>query len=306
MSDRKSRTLQNERKKKIIRTIITGLFIVFAAVILYFLGKYIWLIAYDLQQKTIVVQRGSFEKEIQGRAVVLQAESTYYAKSQGYFENTATELEKVRRGALVGYFVSNKLKTPMYADQPGVFTMQIDGLEKVLYQFDFERSADRIFDYKLSPTSASLIENGQGMYKIIDNLSPSRLCIKVNNYNADFVPQVGQELYICTPAEQEYPVKVEKLKTDNHVFYLLVRMEEFHPDLLRERLLDIKLIQRSPEGHIIPEKALVKKGNKRGVYCLEGEKVIFKPVEPLMKEDDQLVVKGLEDNDFVVVSPRNK
>ncbi len=35
-------------------------------------------------------------------------------------------------------------------------------------------------------------------------------------------------------------------------------MEEFYPDLLRERFLDVKLIQRSPEGHIIPEKALVK------------------------------------------------
>ncbi|HHW61387.1 MAG TPA: hypothetical protein GX404_05735, partial [Syntrophomonadaceae bacterium] len=299
-----SRTLQNKRKKKVIRAIITGLIFVLVAAILYFLGKYIWLLADDLQQKSIVVQRGSLEKEIKGRAVVLQVESTYYAKSQGYFENAVTELEKVRRGALVGYFVSNNQKTPMYADQPGLFTMQIDGLEKALHQFDFERSADRVFDYKPAPTSNALIESGQGMYKIIDNLSPTRLCIKVKNHNTDFLPQIGQQLYIITRNNQEYTVNVEKIKTESNALYLLVRMEEFYPDLLRERFLDVKLIQRSPEGHIIPEKALVKRGNKRGVYCLKGEKLIFKPVQTLMKKDDQLVVKGLEDNDFVVLSPR--
>lgn len=303
MSDRRNRVIRQEKNKALIRLGMLALCLFLIGTATFLLGKRAWMAVSSLGRNNIIVQSGHFEQCMNGHAVLLQRECCVFAPDQGHFENTVKEMEKVRRGALVGYYIeSDGKRTAMYARQSGIFSMQMDGLEKSLSDFDFKQSAAKVFDYKANSIDYKVIQEDQGIYKIIDNLSRTRLCVKIKKNDQLYEPEIGQQLRISLEEKQEIKACVEALDKKDDNLYVLLSVEEYYPAFSGKRFMNIKIIQDSPEGYIIPEKALAQEGNKKGVFCLKEEKIIFKPVKVIMNQGDQLLVTGLEENDIIVLS----
>jgi hypothetical protein len=73
--------------------------------------------------------------------------------------------------------------------------------------------------------------------------------------------------------------------------------------LLAKRYIDCKCLFNLQNGYLLPQKAVVTKDSTKGIYCVKGQDVYFKPIKVLKQQNKMLLVEGLEANDMVVARP---
>jgi putative membrane fusion protein len=254
----------------------------------------------------VVGKYGTIGDEIAVNAVVLNEEITFYAPCEGHFENMVKENDKVRKNELVGNFITaSQEKKPMLATTPGIFTTRTDGLEKVFSSFDFETATSEVFHYKLS-TGRQLPDHsytGNPIYKIVNNLRPTRLLIHFPQRGLKTKINPSQRVEIVYNDLKFSNAKIIHEKKISKEIILLVELNDFCPNMIDKRYIDSKCIFNMQSGYLLPQKTIVTKDSTKGIYCVKGQDVNFKPIRVLKSENEMVLVKGLDANDMVIAHP---
>lgn len=305
MSSRLERKDKLQKRKQIIKYTIIVLTTIAIIALVYKVGQNLFVLYNENQRETAVLQYGCLEDEFQGDGIVLRSEKTISAPANGRFENTVAENERVRRQDLLGYFISAGNKIPIRTSESGIYTSQVDGLEKALQDIKLQAVGPEIFKYRLQTADPGAeIKKGQNFCKIVNNLMPARLMLRFPLEKGDDLQvKKAQELQLYVDGKGLGTFTVQDYKRDFNSFLMLVKADEFRENLLNKRFVKVKIGLNSQRGYIVPEKSLINRGKEKGIYCTKSEVVVFRPVKVLKIKNDKAVVEGLNPTDIIIVNP---
>jgi len=304
LSTRLDRQNRDQHKKTIIKYSLLVLITVLAIGLIYKVGQNAITLHNRNQLQTVVARYGSLEDKLSGEGLVLRSEITVPAPANGHFENMVEEREKVARYAMLGYYIGIDNKTAMRAPAAGIFTRQVDGLEAALQDIKLEAVGPEVFKYQtVSNNPAAEIKVGQSVFKIVNNLEPTKILVHFPLKGTNHKISASQVVKLSINGQEMNYYKVLAYKKDFKELVMIVTSSEFQEDLLDQRLVKVKLLLESNTACLVPYKTLVKKDGKRGVYCTKGEDIVFKPVEVLDVKGNTAVVEGLEAIDVLITNP---
>jgi len=304
LSRRMARLERRVKKMTIIKAVMVLCLAVLALGFIYQLGVNTRSTISKLGQDIKAVEYGVLEDKLRGKAIVLRKEEVVLAESEGHFENMLKEKERTPKGSLLGYYMNSQGKTPLRAAVSGIFTCNTDGLEEVFRDVNLQSITPEVFKYKTThkiegqPTQA-----GQAVYKIVDSLHPTRLLVHLPLDEINFDVEVKQKVNIYFEGKDLGKAEIIEMKKDFGELLIIIEFDGFREDLLSQRYIEIEVVFDSQEGYIIPEKALIEREGKKGIYCLNGEDITFKPVNVIKTKDGMLIVKGLNENDMLLTNP---
>ncbi|MCX5780972.1 MAG: hypothetical protein NTV45_09175 [Firmicutes bacterium] len=305
MSSRKARLERRVRQKSLIRLALLAGVILLAMGIIYQLALNANSVVSRLYRNIAVVEYGSLEDMLVGKAVVINQEVLVMAPTEGRFENMVKEKEKVSKGALLGYYIDSQSKIPLRAQLSGIFVSSTDGLEDLFRTMSLADVNPEVFAHrKNTPVAAAgPIQTGQAIFKIVDCLQPTRLLVQLPLDKVDFVVRDQQSVKILLNGKDLGKATISGMKQEAENLYLVLECGSFKEELLNQRYVDVQIIFNSYSGYLIPEKAIVESGGKKGIYCSNGEDITFKPVKIIATKGKTVVVEGLNVNDMLVNNP---
>jgi len=160
------------------------------------------------------------------------------------------------------------------------------------------------FSYRIQHHDpGSEFKTGQGVYKIVDNLAPTRLILQFPEQKETLELKKDQPASLTVDGTMLGESTVIDFKNDYNKLVVLVETDGFKEELLNKRQVEAELTLKSPSGYLVPEKSLVNHGQEKGIYCVDGEEIIFRPVQVLAVKDGTAVVEGLDPNDMVIIKP---
>jgi len=304
LSSRMARKDKRRNRKSIIKYALLTLIILMLIGLIYKVGQNLITLYNRNQRETAVLQYGCLEDSLEGEGLVLRNEKTIQATANGRFENLVAEKEKVRRQDLLGYSINAGNKIAIRAAMAGIFTRQVDGLEKVLQNVDVKAIGPEIFDYNIQTADPGVeIKKGQVVCKIVNNLIPSQLLLHFPQESRDIQVSKDQMVQLYVDSKLMGNFTVRDYKRDFEELVMIVEANEFREDLLNKRLVKVKMVLNSQSGYLVPEKCVLNRGKEKGIYCTKSEEIIFKPVKVLKIKDDIAVVEGLNPTDIIIVNP---
>lgn len=272
-------------------------------------------VGYDLEQKAyrsfkekrmqiVNVTQGNLVESLKGRALVINQEYLVQAPRHGRFENQVRENEKVRKGQTLGSLVDKQQKLLVTAPGTGIYSSQVDGLEQVLADSVLNAVGPEVFSFQPRVVNAdAIIKAGQPVCKIIDNLRPNTLIIKIEGedpYPSEI--EAGTRVYLWLHAQKVGSALVKEIRLDEPVL-LKLEMDNFCEVLIGQRYCDVTLTQETDSGLLIPASALLGEDADRNVYSYKDGKIYSKKVQVKMIKDNRALVTGVELNEIVVGNP---
>ncbi len=304
MSSRKARLKRRIMQKSALKIVLLSCLAVLIIGIIYQLGQNTYSTFIKLNRDIKVAEYGHIEDKISGQAIVLNKEELASAEFEGHFENMVKDREKTSRGTLLGYYISSRGQTPLRAPVSGIFMRRTDGLEEVFRDINLQAVSPEIFQYKTSAVAENMnIQAGQAVYKIVNNLEPTRLLVHFPLDNIDFDIIAKQQVNVILDGKDMGKAIVKDMKQDFGEMLIILEFNDFREELLNQRYVGVELAFNSRSGYLIPEKALVEKEGKKGIYCTKDEDITFKPVDVIKIKDGKAVVEGLNKNDMLLINP---
>ena len=307
MSIRKARLERQVKQKSLIRFALLAAVALLALGIMYQLTVNAHAAISRIVRDIELVEYGCLEDKLVGRAIVINHEEMVLAQNEGRFENMVKEGEKVSKGALLGYYVDAQGKSALRAQLSGIYVSQTDGLEETFRTMSLQEVTSEVFNYKTSRAAGDRpIAAGQAIYKIVDSLQVTRLLIQFPGDKADFEISDQQTAKVLLAGKDLGKAVVTAIKQDSENIFVIMDCSSFREELLGQRYVELEVVFNSYSGYLIPEKALVEREGKKGIYCSNGEDITFKPVKIIKIKDDIVVVEGLNINDLLVKNPPNQ
>ena len=302
MSKRMARNDRARTRKMILRLVILILVLGLTGSLVYLGGRNLMFAYHKHQRDTVLAQYGTIEQKLQGEGWVIRRETVFQAPAIGFFENMVSDGSKVSINTLLGYYLNRDEKIALRASMSGLFTRQIDGLEEVLGDINLSAAGPETFSYRTQQHDPEAeFKPGQGLYKIVDNLEPTRLLLQFPPPKDDPKLAQGQPASLRVNGRGLGKCTVIDFKNDFDKLVVMVETPDFREDLLNTRKADAELTMKSPYGYLVPEKSLLNNGKEKGIYCIDGEEICFKPVQVLAVRYGIAVVDGLQPNDMVIV-----
>ncbi|HRY13355.1 MAG TPA: HlyD family efflux transporter periplasmic adaptor subunit [Syntrophomonadaceae bacterium] len=302
-----SRMQRLERRDKMYSAIKVVLVVLAAAAVLgigYRIGCQALIAINSWNQEIKVVEYGTMEDRLPAQAVVMNEEQIFLAREAGRFENLVKDKEKVGKGTLLGYFITNEGKSTLRAPQAGIFIRGTDGLEEVFTHIDLAAVTPEVFQYKPVPAFLDKpVQTGEPIFKIIDSLVPTRLLISLPEDKLEAAVQPGEKVDILYEGESWGQGRIKEMKQEAGDVMLLVELDHFSADTISKRFVKVEMVLDTHTGFLVPAEAIVEKDGEKGVYCAVGPATKFKPVEIIKQKDDTVLVRGLDKNDFIVTNP---
>lgn len=306
MSLRKDRIEKQGKRKGMMRFALLALATLLVMGILYQIGTNMQRAIVRFNRDIKVVEYGTLEDRFGGPAVIMNREILLTSAENGRFENMVKEKEKVARGALLGYIISDQGRTPVRAANSGIFMRQTDGLEETFSEFDIQAVNGDTFTLKTysgANDALQVIPAGTAFGKIVDSLQPTRILVKLPGEEFNLELKTRHQVKLFQGEISLGKAYVLETKRDPDASYVLLELDRFSEDLLGQRNTEIEVVFNSYSGYLVADKAVVEKSGKKGIYCANGEEIYFKPIELIKIKDGLAVVDGLEVNDIVVNNP---
>jgi len=307
LSNRLEREQRDRTKKSILKYALLIFALAATAGLIYLMGKNL-LTAYNYQQReAVVAYYGTMEDILHGNGLVLRSETVVAAPVAGYFENMVKDGTKVRFNALLGYYLNRGDKTPMRASVPGLFTRRIDGLEGALQDIRLSTVGPEVFSYRIRYHDPGTEFNaGQGVYKIVNNLQPTRLILQFPQPEQHLKLEKNQIARLSVDRRPLGECTVIDFKKDFQKLVIMIETADFREELLNRRQVNVELTLNSQNGYLVPQKSLFNRGKEKGIYCIKGEETLFRPVHVLAIKGGTALVEGLQANDMVILQPEIK
>lgn len=150
-----------------------------------------------------------------------------------------------------------------------------------------------------------LVQSGQPILKIVDNwqwyfsavvpFHPGRMIAALPQVELSFEFSPGEPVE-ATLIDHEIDETAQEVR-------LTYQINKQLPGFDLVRLTSATLLYEQKSGIIVPEAAVINQGNLTGVYLNQGGRVIFAEVSVVEKQEDQVMVEGLQPGSLIITRP---
>ncbi|MBA1333767.1 MAG: hypothetical protein HPY66_0160 [Firmicutes bacterium] len=183
-----------------------------------------------------------------------------------------------------------------YTQFPAVPVYALDGYEEVLTV----ESIKEINPAELSPPAVLRIdlnkgvEAGETVLKLVDN----RKWYIVSQLSSGFGEDIkeNKNVSIEFPGDDTVTVKGRVIgsKTTDQGTVVYIEIKDYVPGIFEQRFVDIILIKERYSGFVVPQKAIIEKGNETEVLVLQEGKVRSKKVAVKASDGINAVVESVQ------------
>lgn len=283
------------------------------------------LVSAYLPVEVIPVQYDVLEDTLEGDFLVLREEKAVTTQARGRFNPVKTEGERVAKGTVIGYLetlggtsLEKKSTLPVRAPSAGVLSYLTDGLENICApemwtQLDLTK-LDRQMLAAFEQTQASradnasggnglVVEAGQSIFKIVDNLAPCYFYLKGTGAYPEKVKK-GDKILVRLDNNQGklYKGTVEDINRETGTYRILIKITNGEVQA-QGRKQTGEMIISTYEGIVLPEEVLLYRENQSGVFLFKKGKACWQEVECLARLGGKVVLSGLERDDWIIATP---
>jgi putative membrane fusion protein len=150
-----------------------------------------------------------------------------------------------------------------------------------------------------------LVEKGQPILKVVDNwqwfysvvlpLHPGRIISGLQQIYLEFDFAPGEQVQAVL-IDSEIEEKLQEVR-------LTYQIEKQLPGFDLARVAGATLLYEQKSGIIVPEEAIMIKDNVTGVYSNQSGRIVFIAVTVVEKQDDKIMIEGLEPHSLVITRP---
>ncbi len=249
----------------------------------------------------VAARFGTVESSGRVEAVFIRRESLVVAPVAGRFRPAEPAGERVARREVIGEI--GRAGQPSYqcrAGGSGLIVYTADGLES-----DLTTSvawADPGRAYSLARRSRprqigrGVVRRGEAVARLVDDREQYLLC-RIPDWRGQAA--VGQQVW-AREHDALVPLAVAKIIADQGVTWVFLRAERFPPAWLDRRLLDLSVVWRRCAGTVVPVRYLQRREVGTGVLTMVNGRERFAPVDVLLQDRTQAVVRGLREGDILV------
>lgn len=277
-----------------------------------------------LPVEVIPVQYAEVEDTLEGEFLILREEIAVTTPVRGRFQAVKMEGERVAKGTVVGYLetlggTSLEKKTTQAVKAPcaGILSYETDGLENIcdpalwtqldLSKLDPQMLETTLRDINTTGTTGTedtnIIEAGQGIFKIVDNLAPCYFYLSGNGAYPEKV-QKGDNisLRLANNKEKLFQGTVIDLIRETGSYRLLLKITHGQiPE--RGRQEKGELIVSSYKGIVLPEEVLLYRDNQYGVFLFKKGRACWQEVKRIAQFGGKVVLSGLERDAWIIAKP---
>lgn len=270
-----------------------------------------------------------WEMAVPGEVWIFQQEVLVSSKQRGSLEPVVKQGERVAKGGLVAkvrYFEGTSLSTQsnelLSSPVAGIVAYEADGLELVDTQERFAQltidaiaraiaaqvntqAADQS-DESSKSKEGQLLPNqvaaGDVVFKVTDNLSDCYLFFKTDQDVDSWFEADKTILLQAEDGSKGYAVMKEKQALADGNAVLL----KLNSGLEKQRLsrqVPIKIIVERQDKAAVPVSAVITKNDTKGVFIYKDGYVNWRPVSIVEENDKQVIVEGIEADEWVVLRP---
>lgn len=187
--------------------------------------------------------------------------------------------------------------------ESGYFTSVVDGYESDINIDSIgELTADDIRSIIASPKKNDIVESNV-IGKVFNDYRWKMVGI-IDTPDRYFVNQTLE--LILTSLDKSYTAAVESitLTGNGNEAIIVIVCDEMDASIAAARVLDAELLFGEYTGIRAPRSAIRFKDNEKGVYVLEGEKMIFKKLRVVYEGDDYVLSEYTESSDYLSLYDR--
>jgi len=287
-----------------------------ALVVAFIIGTVIWYYypIWTIKRLDYIIARtGSIDYQVQVNAVFVNDEHLIYAPASGTVTFNVEEKQRYRRGEIIGAVqsqggasVGGGKNTPIVIGVGGLFYKTIDGLEGVLTRNNLlNMDLNALLAQKGTLTGPfTTVTSGAPVGKIVNNHTPTTAFV-------EFPAVEGLELRSYAVGDRlrfeahgrSYTAKILRVSESPRGF--VVEFDSFVNDSVipREQLI-VWNYKNSPEGIIVPQSALVIKGEEKGVLVVVEGVIRFRRVKILDQNQELACVENITEGMTVITTPR--
>lgn len=268
----------------------------------------------------VVSARYSFlEEQMAADFLVMREEVTVAAPFGGKLELNCQEGERVAKGKIIGYLIGEegtsleKLeKKALISPAAGIVSLQTDGYEvicdpKQWRNMDMDKFAE--LEVRLDKKALGdakdrrIIQGGQFIFKIIDNLAPTYLYMETEEPLGEPL-KTGKVLELKLAGLDKSQVKATIVDANSVAkkSRILLRISSI-PGLEDYRRIKGIIILDKYYGTVIPRESMVKKEGIEGIYTLKRGRTQWKEVTIEGMAHGMVAVTGLASDDWVITTP---
>lgn len=245
---------------------------------------------------------GKTIQQVTVEGVIIKKEHLVPAQYSGSVTFSVADGQRVKAGTALGKISASALDAAtgvkdyaIRATASGVICTHMDGLETVLTPASLESIEIPPLDKIENKESQEpgLVEKGQPIAKIVDNLAPVYIHSQLS---MDLIDKLEANVKSPIAMEwQDYTLEafLHKAKRGSQPGVILV-LKKYPDELVHRRLLVMNLTTETLEGLLVPEKSLVIKEGQEGIYQVWKGLVRWVPVEVSGRLNEQAAIKGKE------------
>lgn len=191
----------------------------------------------------------------------------------------------------------SKIEIVTYASDSGIVSLFVDGFEDILVPNRAEKIShaqlQAVSESASKPAIGKNVRANQPVLKIIDNFS-WYIALKPEKTLKE-----GREYYIKINDDEKIKARLIKINEEGIGFFLVNTDLD---SLLDSRKVKVEIILGTYSGAMIPKNAIfTDDGGEKGVYIIERGKRRFKPVEPVIEDEYNVIVEGLKQGDKILL-----
>jgi putative membrane fusion protein len=262
--------------------------------------------------------RGELKKLYAAEGIAIRDETVIASPADGELVMLVEEGTRVRAGDSLAEIKTAgadpgmpALTALVRAPRTGVVSSRVDGLEGMLKP----GQTDIVDAGRLWETASRLPDGGaarkvkcvkgQPVLKIIDNLSPMVMCLRVNGELPPEVLKKGGSVAMVRE-DREISGRIVEAGGYDGGMQLVVESSNYPADFVNIRKVDLQLVGERVSGFIVDTAALVDRDGLQGLFLLDRDEVKWTPVSVVgtVGEKSAIDGKGLEPGARYVMNPR--
>ncbi|NLJ76154.1 MAG: hypothetical protein GX325_02710 [Peptococcaceae bacterium] len=234
-----------------------------------------------------MLPQDSINRTITLDGVLIKTEKVFKAPCSGRFHLIRPEGERLEMGAGGAKIITidadgGETTTDMYTDVTGILCSHLDGYESILTPANMDELAPpvigKINDRPLA--DGDLVDKGQPVFKIIDNLSPVYMYTTIPK--ADFAAGFWDEPGILQVSWNNFDFSIipgAQLVDNGENIEGLFLLKNFPEQIIHRRQVSIDVTAGALGGLLVPEQAVVYRDEQPGIYLVIKKKATWTPVE---------------------------
>lgn len=252
--------------------------------------------------KTEILQETTYLKGYDTSAYIFFNERLVKANSDGIFKPSVIEGQRVGNKQVLGHLAGKEVLSSM----SGVVSFKYDKLEEADNPFDsstFNLEAIKEFNTDFDNSKKESYLQGEILLKITDNLVKGKIYLElpIDSFKE---PIKEGEIIKFKFSDDENPLRgqVINLKGIGQKAILLLNFLDNPTN--PKRVEEVKIITEEIKTYLIPQKAIVNKDGKTGVYQVSKGLIVFKEINSLEIEDGHIFTDSFTSASEIISNPR--